>query len=100
MLKDVASLEILQAPGLTFKIPELFASIPRLTGAASTQEMDPVLTQSWSRLYSACRNFSALHKRHVDSICSQTFSSSYSKCDTDRSRPCPLGRQGNCGAHH
>ena len=32
MLKDVASLEILQAPGLTFKIPDLFASIPRLTG--------------------------------------------------------------------
>jgi len=32
VLKDVASLEILQAPGLTFKIPELFASIPRLTG--------------------------------------------------------------------
>ncbi len=35
MLKDVASLEILQAPGLTFKIPELFSSIPRLTGASS-----------------------------------------------------------------
>ena len=33
VLKDVASLEILQAPGLTFKIPDLFASIPRLTGA-------------------------------------------------------------------
>ena len=32
VLKDVASLEILQAPGLTFKIPDLFASIPRLTG--------------------------------------------------------------------
>lgn len=33
VLKDVATLEILQAPGLTFKVPELFASIPRLTGA-------------------------------------------------------------------
>ena len=33
VLKDVASLEILQAPGLTFKIPDLFASIPRLTGS-------------------------------------------------------------------
>ena len=35
VLKDVASLEILQAPGLTFKIPDLFASIPRLTGAST-----------------------------------------------------------------
>ena len=35
VLKNVASLEILQAPGLTFKIPELFASIPRLTGVLS-----------------------------------------------------------------
>ncbi|CAL5227650.1 g10656 [Coccomyxa viridis] len=37
VLKDVASLEILQAPGLTFKIPELFSSIPRLTGRATVE---------------------------------------------------------------
>ncbi len=41
MLKDVASLEILQAPGLTFKIPELFNSIPRLTGTSSMLASDP-----------------------------------------------------------
>ena len=42
VLKDVATLEILQAPGLTFKIPELFASIPRLTGATSMLATDPL----------------------------------------------------------
>ena len=41
MLKDVATLEILQAPGLTFKIPELFNSIPRLTGASPMVATDP-----------------------------------------------------------
>ena len=32
VLKDVASLEILQAPGLSFIVPDQFASQPRLTG--------------------------------------------------------------------
>lgn len=32
VLKDVASLEILQAPGVPFIIPDQFASLPRLTG--------------------------------------------------------------------
>ncbi len=40
VLKDVATLEILQAPGLTFKIPELFARIPRLTGAVHMLTLD------------------------------------------------------------
>ena len=34
VLKDVASLEILQAPGLSFIVPDMFASQPRLTGKA------------------------------------------------------------------
>ena len=48
MLKDVASLEILQAPGLTFKIPDLFASIPRLTGPFTphTRPASPVSTST------------------------------------------------------
>lgn len=33
VLKDVASLEMLQAPGVPFIIPDQFASLPRLTGA-------------------------------------------------------------------
>ncbi len=33
VLQDVAALEILQAPGLTFSIPDMFAGQPRLTGA-------------------------------------------------------------------
>lgn len=32
VLKDVASLEILQAPGLSFIVPDQFSSQPRLTG--------------------------------------------------------------------
>lgn len=32
VLKDVGSLEILQAPGLPFILPDQFASLPRLTG--------------------------------------------------------------------
>lgn len=34
VLRDVAGLEILQAPGLSFIVPDMFASQPRLTGEA------------------------------------------------------------------
>ena len=33
VLADVAALEILQAPGITFSIPDAFSQAPRLTGA-------------------------------------------------------------------
>jgi hypothetical protein len=32
VLADVAALEILQAPGITFSIPDAFSQAPRLTG--------------------------------------------------------------------
>lgn len=65
VLQDVASLEILQAPGLTFSIPDQFASQPRLTGvpaddhAARSRSSAPFLFDSASALAAIIGN----HKR-------------------------------------